>query len=88
MEESKDTYYSILSKKLVKDKSLSKTYCSILKRFLNNKKFNASRHWNFNFEIFARQCSLINSDSSLPFEIINYKSCLEREKFSWKWKKS
>ena len=36
-----------LSKKLIKDKSLSKTYCSILKRFLNNKKFNASHHWNF-----------------------------------------
>ena len=38
MEESKDTYYSNLSTKLVKQKSNPKTYWSVLKRFLNNKK--------------------------------------------------
>ena len=38
MEESKDTYYSNLSTKLVKQKSNPKIYWSFLKRFLNNKK--------------------------------------------------
>ena len=38
MEESKDTYYSDLSTKLVKQKSNPKIYWSVLKRFLNNKK--------------------------------------------------
>ena len=38
MEESKNTYYSNLSTKLVKQKSNLKTYWSVLKRFLNNKK--------------------------------------------------
>ena len=37
-EESKDTYYSNLSTKLIKQKSNPKTYWSVLKRFLNNKK--------------------------------------------------
>ena len=38
MEESKDTYYSNLSTKLVKEKCNLKTCWSVLKRFLNNKK--------------------------------------------------
>ena len=38
MEESKDTYYSNLSTKLVKEKCNLKTCWSMLKRFLNNKK--------------------------------------------------
>ena len=38
VEESKDTYYSNLSTKLVKQKSNPKTYWPVLKRFLNNKK--------------------------------------------------
>ena len=38
MEESKNTYYSNLSTKLVKQKSNLKTYWSVLKRFLDNKK--------------------------------------------------
>ena len=38
MEESKDTYYSNLSTKLVKQKSNPKIYWSVLKRFSNNKK--------------------------------------------------
>ena len=36
MEESKNTYYSNLSTKSVKQKSNLKTYWSVLKRFLNN----------------------------------------------------
>ena len=38
MEESKDAYYSTLSTKLAKQKSNPKTYWSVLKRFLNNKR--------------------------------------------------
>ena len=38
MEELKDTYYSNLSTKSVKQKSNPKAYWSVLKRFLNNKK--------------------------------------------------
>ena len=38
IEESKDTYYSDLSTKLIKQKSNPKIYWSVLKRFLNNKK--------------------------------------------------
>ena len=75
MEESKDTYYSNLSSKLVKQKSNPKTYWSVLKRFLNNKKLPCILslfHENklvtdfrekaeiFN-SYFAKQCSLINN---------------------------
>ena len=44
MEESKDTYYSNLLTKLVKQKSNFKIYWSILKRFLNNKEI-LSHHY-------------------------------------------
>ena len=84
MEESKDTYYSNLPTKLAKQKSNPKTYWSVLKRFLNNKKipcilslFHENKlvtDFSEKAEIFnsyfAKQCSLINSDSSLPCEII------------------
>ena len=84
MEESKDTYYSNLSTKLAKQKSNPKTYWSVLKRFLKNKKIPCIPslfHENklvtdfrekaeiFN-SYFAKQCSMINSDSFLPCEII------------------
>ena len=84
MEESKDTYYFNLSTKLAKQKSNPKTYWSVLKRFLSNRKIPCIPslfHENklvtdfsekaeiFNF-YFSKQCSLINSDSSLPCEII------------------
>ena len=97
MEESKDTYYSNLSTKLVKQKSNPKIYWSVLKRFLNNKKIPCIPslfHENklvtdfrkkadiFN-SFFAQQCSLINSDSSLTSKIINKKdSSLYSVKFS------
>ena len=84
MEKPKDTYYSNLSTKLVKQKSNPKTYWSVFKRFLNNKKipcipslFHENKlvtDFREKAEIFksffAKQCSLINSDSSLPREII------------------
>ena len=84
MDKPKDTYYSDLSTKLVKQKSNPKIYWSVLKRFLNNKKIPCIPslfHENklvtdfrkkadiFN-SFFAKQCSLINSDSSLPSKII------------------
>ena len=84
MEESKDTYYSDLSTKLVKQKSNPKIYWSVLKRFLNNKKIPCIPslfHENklvtdfrkkadiFN-SFFAKQCLLINSDGSLPSKIL------------------
>ena len=86
IEESKGTYCSDLSTKLVKKKSNPKTHWSVLERFSNNKKkyhlFHPSLfHENklvTNFRkkadifnsFFAKQCSLINSDSSLPSKII------------------
>ena len=78
MDKSKDTYYSDLSTKLVKQKSNPKIYWSVLKRFLSNKKtpcILSLFHENklvpdfrkkadiFNSS-FAKQCSLINNDSS------------------------
>ena len=84
MDKSKDTYYSDLSTKLVKQKSNPKIYWSVLKRFLSNKKIPCILslfHENklvpdfrkkadiFNSS-FAKQCSLINNDSSLPSKII------------------
>ena len=84
IEESKDTYYSDLSTKLVKQKSNPKIYWSVLKRFLNNKKipcipslFDENKLVTdfrkkadiFN-SFFAKQCSLINSEGSLPSKII------------------
>ena len=73
-----------MSAKLAKQKSNPKTYWSVLKRFLNNKKipcipslFHENKlvpDFSEKVEIFnsyfAKQCSLINSDSSLPCEII------------------
>ena len=84
VEESKNTYCSNLSTKLVKQKSNPKTYWSGLKRFLNNRKipwiqslFDENKFmtdFREKAEIFnsfiAKQCSLINSDGSLPCEII------------------
>ena len=83
IEESKDTYYSDLSTKLVKQKSNPKIYWSVLKRFSNNKKIPCTPslfHENklmtdfrkkadiFN-SFFSKQCSVINSDSSLLCKI-------------------
>ena len=75
MEESKDTYYSDLSTKLVKQKSYPKIYWSVLKRFLNNKKLpcipslfhenelvtDFRKKADMLHSFFAKQCSLINN---------------------------
>ena len=78
MEESKDTHYSNLSTKLVKQKSNLKTHWSVLKRFFNNKKIPCipslfyENKFVTNFRekaeivnsFFPKQCSLINFYSS------------------------
>ena len=99
LEESRDTYYSYLSTKFVKQKSNPKICWSVLKRFLNDKK----RPWTpslfhenklvtdfrkkadiFN-SFFAKECSLINSDSSLPSKIKKKTgNCLYSVKYSTK----
>ena len=97
IEELKGTCYSHLSTKLVKQKSNPKIYWSVLKRFLNNKKvpcIPSLFHENklvtdfrkkadiFN-SFFAKQCSLINSDSSLTSKIIKKtNNSFYSEKFS------
>ena len=82
MEESKNTYYSNLSTKLLKQKSNPKTCWSVLKRFSNLKKipcipslFHENKFVTgfrekaeFFYSFITKQCSLINSDSSLPSE--------------------
>ena len=97
IEESNDTYYSDLSAKLAKHNSNPKIYWSFLKRFFNNKKipcipslfYENKLATNFRkiagiFNSFlAKQCSLINSDSSLPAKIIKNKdNSLYSVKFS------
>ena len=80
IKESKNTY-SNLSTKLVKEKSNPKNYFLVLKKFLNNKKKCYISHYYFiktnswlileKKFVFAKQCFLINSDSSLPCELQN-----------------
>ena len=80
IESNKQKYYSRLPKKLVDPKTSTKSYWSILKMFLNNKKIPCIpplRHQNkyvtdfkekaeiFN-SFFAEQCSLMNNSSKLP----------------------
>ena len=78
MEELKNTYYSNVSTKLAKQKSNAKTYWSVLERF------HVSYHYFMKqicdwFQrkklkllilLLQKQCSLINSDSSLLSEIV------------------
>ena len=79
IESNKQKYYSRLPKKLVDPKTSTKSYWSILKMFLNNKKIPCIpplRHQNkyvtdfkekaeiFN-SFFAEQCSLMNNSSKL-----------------------
>ena len=79
IENSKQTYYSKLSSKLANPVTSSKTYWSILKTFLNNKKFLAyllfhENKFITNFKekaepfntFFANQCTLLNNRSVLP----------------------
>ena len=83
-----------MSAKLAKPNSNPKIYWSFLKRFFNNKKIPSLFYENklaTNFRkiagifnsFLAKQCSLINSDSSLPSKIIKNKdNSLYSVKFS------
>ena len=80
IEANKEKYYSRISKRMMNPLIGTKTYWSILKSFINNKKipcipplFHQNRYITkcndtaklFN-NIFANQCSLINNSSELP----------------------
>ena len=80
IENSKQTYYSKLASKLANPATSSKTYWSILKTFLNNKKIPCipplfhENKFITNFKekaelfntFFANQCTLLNNSSVLP----------------------
>ena len=80
IENSKQTYYSKLASKLADPPTSSKTYWSILKTFLNNKKIpcipplfhenkfitNFKGKLNFLILFFVNQCTLLNNSSVLP----------------------
>ena len=80
IENSKQTYYSKLTSKLANPATSSKTYWSILKTFLNNKKIPCipplfhENKFITNFKekaelfntFFANQCTLLNNSSVLP----------------------
>ena len=80
IEANKEKYYSRISKRMMNPLTSTKTYWSILKSFLNNKKipcilplFHQNKYINkckdkteFFNDLFANQCSLINNSSVLP----------------------
>ena len=65
IEESKNRYYTRLSHKLLDHKISQKSYWSILKTFLNNKKFLAFHHY------YTRTSLLLASKKKLIFSIIS-----------------
>ena len=85
---SKLKYYSSLSDKLLDSKTSPKSYWSILKTFLNNKKIpcippllhNGKSIIDFKEkaelfnDFFSKQCSLVNSNSKLP-SVLTKKTC-------------
>ena len=88
IEESKLKYYSRLSDKLLDSKTSPKSYWSILKTFLNNKKIPCippllhngkfiidfkEKAELFN-DFFSKQCSLVNNNSKLP-SVLTKKMC-------------
>ena len=80
VEESKNQYYTRLSHKLLDPKTSQKSYWSILKTFLNNKKIpcipallhqakyvtDLKEKANIFNNFFANQCSIVNNNSELP----------------------
>ena len=88
IEESKQKYYSLLSNRLYDSKKSPKSYWSILKTFLNNKKIPCippllhsgkfimafkEKAELFN-DLFTMQCSLVNNNSELP-SVLTKKMC-------------
>ena len=85
IEKSKSNYYARLSKKISYPMTSSKSYWSILKTFLNNKKIpcitpllhgdkfipNFKEKTEIFNNFFAKQCSLINTNSDLPSVLSN-----------------
>ena len=84
IEESKNQYYTRLSHKLLDPKTSQKSYWSMLKTFLNNKKIRCippllhqdkfvidfkEKNNIFN-NFFAKQCSIVNNSSELPVTFI------------------
>ena len=97
IEESKEKYYTKLSSRLADPLTSPKTYWSILKTFLNNKKFPCLLHLfhenkfitNFNEkaelfnQFFVNQCSLLSNNSVLPTNLPQLTSkCLDSIHFS------
>ena len=94
-EESKQNYYSRLSNKLLDSKTSPKSYCSILKAFLNNKKIPCIppllRNGKFIMDFkekaelfndfFTRQCSLVNNNSKPP-SVLTKKRASHFQQFS------
>ena len=88
IEKSKLKYYSRLSEKLLDSKTNPKSYWSILKTFLNNKKIpcippllhNGKSIIDFKEkaelfnDFFSKQCSLVNNNSKLP-SVLTKKTC-------------
>ena len=88
IEESKQNYYSRLSNKLLDSKTSPKSYWSILKTFVNNKKIpcipplfhNGKFIMDFKEkaelfnDFFSKQCSLVNNNSKLP-SVLTKKTC-------------
>ena len=87
-ESNKERYYLRISKKLIDPMTSAKTYSSILKSLLNNKKipcipplFHQNKYvtdFNKKAELFncffAKQCSIINNSSELPTNILKKKT--------------
>ena len=83
IKESKNQYYTRLSHKLLDPKASQKSYWSILKTFLNNKKIpcippllhqdkfiiNFKEKVNIFNNFFANQSSIVNNNSKLPVTI-------------------
>ena len=88
IEEPKQKYYSRLSNKLLDSKTSPKSYWSILKTFLNNKKIPCippllhNGKFNMDFkekaelfnDFFTMECSLVNKNSELP-SVLTKKTC-------------
>ena len=99
IEESKQSYYSRLSNKLLDSKTTPKSYWSMLKTFVNNKKIpcipplfhNGKFIMDFKEktelfnDVFTRQCSLVNSNRKLSL-ILTKKRASHFEQLSFQFR--